>query len=272
VVESRRYVLSTNPAERERLLRQGQQFIPWATALLDKLGIQRGWRAIDVGCGPLGILDLLAERVGPTGDVVGLEREPQLLEVARVVAGERGLTNVRLVEADATASGLPNDSFDFAHERLVLLAAADPERIVAEMAAFVRPGGIVALEDYALSTRLSYPPSPAPERIGSVFRETYRRRGADPDVGFRLGRLLESAGLVDITVDAHVRAGYPASLQMEAFLAPFVSLRDEAVSQGVVTSEEFDSLLDDLRAYLGEPEVLIMWPIFFQAWGRKPGR
>ena len=53
--------------------------------LLDQVGVRPGWRAVDVGCGPLGILDLLAERVAPGGQVVGLDREPRMLAMARAV-------------------------------------------------------------------------------------------------------------------------------------------------------------------------------------------
>jgi ubiquinone/menaquinone biosynthesis C-methylase UbiE len=58
----------------------------------------------------------------------------------------RELRNVRLLEADAYASGLPPDSLDLAHERLVLNKATAPEAEVREMVRVVRPGGWVALQ------------------------------------------------------------------------------------------------------------------------------
>jgi hypothetical protein len=83
------YVHGTSQAERDQLLAQAAVLAPEAGQLLDQLGIQPGWRAIDVGCGPIGVLDLLAERVGVEGTVIGLEPQPRLLEVARSVAEER---------------------------------------------------------------------------------------------------------------------------------------------------------------------------------------
>src|SRR5579871_2670190 len=79
MTEPQSYVLGTHNAERERLLHQVKMYEPAARWLLEQVGLSAGARAIDVGCGPLGILDLLVERVGPTGEVVGLEREESLL-------------------------------------------------------------------------------------------------------------------------------------------------------------------------------------------------
>jgi SAM-dependent methyltransferase len=51
----------------------------------------------DVGCGPGGILELLAERVGPRGRVVGQEVDPVHFAMARELVAEQGLTNVEVI-------------------------------------------------------------------------------------------------------------------------------------------------------------------------------
>jgi hypothetical protein len=72
------YVWGTGLTEQQRLLRQIEFYIPEAAWLLDHLRIRHGSRAIDLGCGPLGILDLLSERVGPLGEVLGGMSRPML--------------------------------------------------------------------------------------------------------------------------------------------------------------------------------------------------
>jgi SAM-dependent methyltransferase len=94
-------------AEGERLLQQGLGLEREARCLLDRIGVPPRARTVDVGCGPLGVLDLLAERVGPDGEVVGVEREPRLVEMGQTILAERGLRNVRFVLADAYDTGLP---------------------------------------------------------------------------------------------------------------------------------------------------------------------
>ena len=66
------YGLGVSEAERARLLVQCEIHRAEAESLIDRIGVGPGCRAIDIGCGPLGVLDILADRVGPTGAVVGL--------------------------------------------------------------------------------------------------------------------------------------------------------------------------------------------------------
>jgi precorrin-6B methylase 2 len=92
-------------AEGERLLQQGLGLEREARWLLDRIGVRPRARTVDVGCCPLGVLDLLAERVGPDGEVVGVEREPRLVEMAQTILAQRGLRNVRFVPGDAYDTG-----------------------------------------------------------------------------------------------------------------------------------------------------------------------
>src|SRR5262245_11229439 len=106
------YVLGRTETEEQRLLAQTAGFESLADSLLDRLQIGPGWRAIDVGCGPLGILASLARRVGPQGAVIGVEREFRFAEMARRQISERALQNVTIVQADGRATALPPSSFD----------------------------------------------------------------------------------------------------------------------------------------------------------------
>jgi ubiquinone/menaquinone biosynthesis C-methylase UbiE len=59
----------------------------------------------------LGVLQQLADRVGPTGRVVGLDRERRMLDTARQVIEQRSLP-AEFLQADATDTGLLGGSFD----------------------------------------------------------------------------------------------------------------------------------------------------------------
>ena len=135
------YSLGVDDAERARLLAQCAMHRAEAELLLDRVGLRPGYGALDLGCGPLGVLDLLAERVGPAGQVVGIDREERYLVIARQELDARGLGGVTLVAADATGTDLEPASFDLVHERLVLNNVPRPDAVVAEMARLTRPGG-----------------------------------------------------------------------------------------------------------------------------------
>lgn len=135
------YALGRDTAEAERLRRQTTELQSLAAELLDRVGAAEGQSAIDVGCGPRGILELLAERVGPRGRVVGLEVDPVHVAMARELVAEQGLTNVEVTQADARHTGMPPASFDVAHARTVLVNVPDPGAVLAEMTRLVRAGG-----------------------------------------------------------------------------------------------------------------------------------
>jgi len=91
-------------------------------------------RAIDVGCGAGALALALAPLVR---EVVGVDRVPELLELAR----ERAPGNARFVEADATRLKFEDASFDLAGTLRTLHHVRRPELVVAELARVARPGG-----------------------------------------------------------------------------------------------------------------------------------
>jgi len=80
--------------------------------------------------------------------------------LAQHYLAEQKIENVEVRQGNGKATGLPRESFDLATARLVLVNIPEPERIIAEMAALVKPGGVVALHETEwtlLSIRHSQP-------------------------------------------------------------------------------------------------------------------
>ena len=268
--EPSEYLLGNSLGERERLLRQGELFNAQARQLLDRIAVQPGWRALEVGCGPLGILDQLAERVGPSGSVVGLDNDPQMRDWARLSISERELRNVEIVPGDADGTGLPRDSFDFAHARLVLLNVANCGDVADEMAALVRPGGIVALQDLDWVSWICEPAHPAWDRLVSVTAQVREAHGLDVYIGRRMPALLRSAGLTNVGVQAFSPVWQPGDL-FQYLLINFAELhREKIVAAGLLSDQEMTDLGESLRTHLDHPETIVVHPLLFQAWGQKP--
>src|SRR6516164_7684806 len=97
---SQSYVLDQSKVAHERLLRLAGRYNHLAREACVRAGLQAGARAIDVGCGPLGALPVLAELVGPSGRVVGLDANGAALALARATLDRLGVRGVELVEAD----------------------------------------------------------------------------------------------------------------------------------------------------------------------------
>ncbi len=261
------YSLGVDDAERARLLAQCAMHRTEAELLLDRVGLRPGDRALDLGCGPLGVLDLLAERVGPTGRVVGIDREKRYLAIARQELDARGLDGVELVAADATGTDLAPASFDLVHERLVLNNVPQPAAVVAEMVRLTRPGGHVAVQDVDWLTWTCLPEHAdwnlLREKAAAVW-------SGDVHLGRRLPALLRGAGLVDVEMVPHLRVFRPGE-PYHRLLVRFIALhRDRILDGGSVTEAELDAAVARLESHLATPSTVVLYATFFQAWGRLP--
>ncbi len=261
------YVLGADDTERKRLLQQGETYQTEAGLLLDRLGVEPSWDVLDAGCGPLGILDLLSERVGPTGSVTGMDQEPRMLDMAAQSLAERELVGVRLLAADAAASGLPDASFDLVHERLVLLNVVQTERIVAELVRLTRAGGWVALQEYDTQSWFCEPGHAAWDRLRAALIEVWV---GDPFVGRRLPGLLRQAGMEDVRVDAHAAVFGPED-QLHWMLPYAAELyHDRILALGTMSESELNETREELKQHLGASDTFTLNVTLFQAWGRKP--
>ena len=264
-----RYLLGDSSAEVEHLVQQAEVYADVAAELLDRAGLAAGASAIDIGCGALGILGLLCERVGPSGRVVGLDREARLLDVARTATHQRGLP-VELVQGDATGLDLPADSFDFVHERTVLLNVQDPAAVVAEMIRIARPGGVIAVEEPDSAGWVCDPPHPAWDPLLAELLAAYRRNGKNFNMGRRIARMLRDAGLADVQVRVTARVTEPGDYYQTFLLALTGLVRDQIITGGRLGAAEFDAQAASLRMHLDQPGTLTGMAQMWQAWGTKP--
>lgn len=267
---SAEYVLGGSDVERARLRAQALEHEASARWLLQEVGIAPGSKVLDVGCGPIGILALLAEMVGPAGTVVGIEREDRFVEMARAEIAQRGLTTVTIVQGDALATGLERDSFDLVHERLVLVNVPERAQLLAEMVSVAAPGGIVALEDIDNVSWLCDPPHESWTVLLDVFHETFRSGGGDPFVGRRLSRLLREAGAEDVQLRVHAALPMPGEYRRTHLLALIDSIREKAVTLGMISAEELERHRAKLLDHLNDPATVVVDKLLFQCWGRKP--
>src|SRR5262252_10665326 len=97
------YILGHSAPEIQRLKIQAELLRPITERLLLNAGIQPGMRILDIGCGAGEVAMLAAEKVGPSGAVVGIDRNPEVLAVARHRAQASGLPHVVFEMASAEA-------------------------------------------------------------------------------------------------------------------------------------------------------------------------
>src|SRR5499427_684722 len=255
------YVLRGTLTEQQRLATQAQGLEEPARWLLDQIAIKPGSRAVDVGCGPIGVINLLSERVGTGGLVVGVEREPRFFEMARTEQHERGLRNVQLVNADAVNTGLEKDSYDVVHERLVLIniPLATQQAILTEMLSLLKPGGTIAIEEFDFVSFACDPDHPSWNILFNTWCDAFHAAGGgNLFIGRSLARLLRSAGAENVRIHGHANLPPVGEYQRTHILSLIESTKDLMVGSGKLSAAELQDHMAALAKHLADPKTTLI--------------
>jgi SAM-dependent methyltransferase len=261
------YPIERRAGEIERLHIQAAAMAPDCALMLDRMGVNAGWRCLDLGCGPGGITAMLSERVGETGRVVGLDADAVFLDHAR----RRAAPHVEFVTGDAYRTGLPGQSFDLVHTRFLASTAGKPEALLAEARRLTRPGGVVAMQEPDMTTLVCHPPHPAWDRLRTALIGAFASVSADINLARSLYMVVRQAGLDDVQYRPFligVRAGDP---MVDYLPATVESLAGTIVGRGLLSQAQLATALVDCRAHLRNPDVSFTMYTVAQVWGRVPG-
>lgn len=263
------YSLGSGDAELARLEAQAQFIDAPTRLLLGASGIGPGMRVLDLGTGLGHVAAAVADLVGPSGEVVGLDRDTRMLEAAS--ARLEGLPHVRLVEGDVTA-WRDDEPFDAVVGRLILFHMADPVAVLKHHLSSVRPGGCVAMLDYDIAGLRTEPRDPFSEDRTALMMAAFRAAGADPAVGSRLKLILAESGVVEVGGFAVSQYLAPDDPVGPAMLAGVIgSLAPVIVAHGLATMEELDldTLAERASKSLQKHGSVLVPPVLAGAWGRR---
>ena len=132
------YVLGHADVEVQRLLLQGRLYDDYTEHALRLAGLRPGMRVLDIGCGPGDVSFIAARLVGPTGTVLGVDAAPEMVELARARAAERGLSAVHFTQAAIDAIAL-DEPVDAVVGRLILMHLPDPAATLRHLARSCAP-------------------------------------------------------------------------------------------------------------------------------------
>jgi SAM-dependent methyltransferase len=114
---------------------------PVAEIVVERVGVVRGERALDLGCGT-GNAALALAKAG--ADVVAVEPASRLVEVTRARTADAGFA-LEVLQGEAAAIPLPDDSIDVIVSVFAVIFAPDPAAALADMARVLAPGGRIVL-------------------------------------------------------------------------------------------------------------------------------
>lgn len=259
-----RYTIDGGLAGKSRLDVLAEVMWPTSATLLAAAGVPIGARCLDLGCGGGHVSAELAGLAGPTGSVVGIDIDAEIVDLARAAAATRGLGNLEF--RVGTADDLGDGPYDLGYARFLLSHVADPQGVVSGLAAVIAPGGKVIVEDVDFTAAFCFPPSDAYTRSVQLYQQTVRRRGGNADIGPALPGLLRTAGLEDV----QVRAVQPVSLDGGPKVMCVLTLERTAaaiVDEGIASAEEVAAVSAELRVLAADRTTLISVPRIVQSWG-----
>jgi SAM-dependent methyltransferase len=121
----------------------------------DLTGLQQGETVIDLGSGSGMDTLIAAARVAPTGRVVGVDFTLEQLTKARRLAAEAGIQHVEFREGRIENLPADDESFDCVISNGVVNLSPDKQRVFAETARVLRPGGRLAIADIVTTRQLT---------------------------------------------------------------------------------------------------------------------
>ncbi len=225
-----------------------------------------GHSVLDLGCGP-GIDTLaLAERVGSTGRVVGIDRDPAMLREAahRAEAAHLGKRVVHQL-ADARQLPLRSGSFDASRSERLFQHLPDPATALAELARVTRRGGWIVVLDTDWGTlSLHSREIEIERRLARVHADHLLHNGY---AGRKLYHLFQRRGIVELQVAVY--PVYALDLASVRVLAVLDEVEAKAVDLGVLTPDELRRWRASLQALEEENGVFFTLTLVMVA-GRKP--
>jgi protein-L-isoaspartate O-methyltransferase len=265
------YALGSTDAEHERLIWQAARLAPLTERLFREAGIGPGQRILDIGSGVGDVAMLAAKLVGPSGDVVGIERDPRSIARARSRVAEAGLQNVTLTQSDVNrvASDKP---FDAAVGRFILQFLPDPVAVLRSLSQLVRPGGVLAFQEVSYAPFLLLSAHlPLWSAAASLLHEAISRSGAKTEIGLALHRIFQEAGLPPPAMRIEILLGSDPDFTRWIYDL-LCSLRPQVQQQNLSFEPlgDFATLPQRLQAEVAASKTVVPFVALVGAWSRKP--
>ncbi|SEO18500.1 Ubiquinone/menaquinone biosynthesis C-methylase UbiE [bacterium A37T11] len=234
--------------------------------------LKEGQCVLDVGCGSGSITAGIAEIVGSTGQVIGIDSSSHLIELARKQYGH--LANLHF-EATELRHYLSSEPFHVVSSARVLQWLAHPDEAVGHMVSLVRPGGWLSVLDYN-HCKIEWKPKP-PQSM-QLFYDTFLKwrteAGMDNTIADRLSQIFTDHGLTQIHLEDHSEVSQKQITGFEAEASIWTKVAEtrgqQLVADGYMAEELRVQAIHDYERWIQE-EGQSMKLYLLAVTGQKPG-
>lgn len=211
----------------------------------DRIGIQTGWRCLEVGAGAGSIAYWLSEKVGVTGQVVATDSDTRFLHSDKY-------SNLDVRKHDIELDVLEENEFNFIHCRCVLMHLKNSTDALRKLAMALKPNGYIMLEEPDFSTFLA---EGKPENSLTTVRHTFSQietaissKHMSLYLGRKLPQLLAELGFENIITDEHCTTLSGGSVAASIHCKGWSILMKQGMA-GELTEEAYMSAM----AYMNNP-------------------
>jgi ubiquinone/menaquinone biosynthesis C-methylase UbiE len=261
------YAIRGGEEGKKRLDVLARVLLPSTKRLLARVGVTRGMKCLDIGCGGGHAAVLMAGMVGSEGWVIGTDTDAEILTLAKEDAETANATNITFQQLDACAC-VWHEEFDIVYARFLLSHLNQPENCLAAMLMACLPGGTIVIEDTDFAGSFCYPSCAAYDRYKKLYQELVQRRGGDSNIGPKLPAMLQRAGIQEVELNVI----QPAHIYGEGkLMAPLTMTRisDTLIAESLATEDEVQQILAELNHAVADCETVMSLPRIFQVWGKR---
>ncbi len=263
-----RYLLGDSRGEAARLRFQAKLWDPVSLALFDRLAIKPGWKVLEIGPGQGSLHLELRRRV--KGPVDAVERSAPFAARLRRLCARDGRGAGTIWECDLIDAPLPQGTYDLIFARWVFLFLPEPEKHLRKLARALKPGGILAIQDYHRKSMALYPPPRDWAALMAADQAFFKTQGGNGNIGGCLPELYKISGLRPETAHATLKTGFPGSPVWRWASWYFLGAMPRLGKLRPFTPAAARRTSAAWRAAARRPESLFVAPAVLDAVARKP--
>ena len=264
---SYKYLLGDTRTEAARLQAQARLWDPVTRALFDRIRIRRGSRVLEIGPGQGSLQLELRRRVA--GPVDAIEPSSAFRARLHTLARRDRLGEGRVWDTVLADAQLPSNHYDVIFARWVFLFLPNAPAHVRKLAAALKPGGMLAVQDYCRETFLMVPTPPEWRAFVAADEAFFATQGGDASIAGRLPSLYREAGLDVVDITPTVKTGHPGSPVWTWLTTYFLGVMDQLATLPPFNPAHAQRLRQRWTAASQEKTSLMIAPAVFDVVGRK---
>lgn len=222
---------------------------------------------LEIGPGQGSLHVALRRLVG--GPIDAVERSQVFARRLRLLCRRDRLGDGQIWESELLNASLPRAEYDFIFARWVFLFLPNPAAHMKKLARALKPGGVLAVQDYYRKTLSMIPEPPEWRHFVESDDAFFASQGGNASVGEELPSLVRQAGLELVEIAPTIKTGHPGSPEWNWLTTYFLGVMDQYARHPPFTPAEGRRLAARWRRAARDPTSLLIAPAVLDVIGRK---